>query len=511
MNKGKLVIISVLSGILSAFSFDFSCLWYMIFLSVSPVIYNILKYKSNIIFSLSVFSFTFYCISDIWILSVGTNYFDNKYPGVLISFLLLFLISAILSVFFILPFTVYKITGRKKFNNVLTICFMYILGEWLQGQFIPFAFPWNRLCNIVVQDTKFIQTASISGGLFITFLIVLINSMFALFFIYLSKREKKAIIFPIGALCIYFANIFAGTIIIKNTVNNNEPEKVILVQGNYSKKEKWNADPEIVFDRYLEILKNNMEPDTELAVFPETALSGIFFESNEQKEKLFEFCKEQNITLLFGAQYNDVDLRYNACAAAFPDKRFSDIYFKQILVPFGEYNPFFENSKFQFISNAFSKGSECVVIDTDIGKLGCGICFESVFPELISQNSVLGAEILVILTNDSWLGKFIPLYQHHSHSVLRAVENKKYVINCTNTGISSVISSDGEIISQSDINCFDTVTANVYSNNQITFYTLYGDLIIIVSCIIVSCLCFKMIFFRIREIIMLIKNSKKVE
>lgn len=507
MNKNKCICISGLSGLLSALSFNIDCLWFIIFFSFSPVCYIILKYKRHTQLILFNFIFIFYFISDIWILSIGVNYFENKYLGIFISVILLLVITFLLSIIFILPFTVYKNT-KYILTDILILSFLYIFGEWLQGQFVPFAFPWNRLCNIVVKDIKFIQTASVLGGLFITFLILLINFMIACFFIY---KKKKSYIFIIFSLSIYMLNIVTGEIILKNTQNNSEPQKVLLVQGNFSKKEKWNTSPEDVLDYYLQLTDKNLESNTKLVIYPETSLSSLIFENNSFKQKIFEFCNKNNITILFGAQYNEGEYRYNACAAAYPNKQYSKIYFKQILVPFGEYNPFFTESNIQFISNPFTKGSESTLIETEIGNLGCGICFESIFPDLISKNSSLGAEAIVILTNDSWLGRKLPLYQHHSHSILRAVENNKYVINCTNTGVSSVISANGEVIKKADINCSDTVSADIYTNSNITFYTKFGDIIIIPACFIVLWLCSKIIYLRILEIILYVKQRKSLE
>jgi len=507
MNKNKCICIAALSGLISALSFNINCLWFAIFFSISPVFYVILKYKCHTKLILFNFTFIFYCISDIWILSIGVNYFENKYLGIIISVILLLIISILLSIIFILPFTIYKNTNYI-FTDILILSFLYIFGEWLQGQFVPFAFPWNRLCNIVVKDIKFIQTASILGGLFITFLILLINFMIACFFIY---KKKKSYIFLIFALNIYLLNTIAGEIIIQGTQNNSEAENVLLVQGNFSKKEKWNTAPEDILDKYLKLTDKNLDNNTKLVIYPETALSRGIFENNLLKQKLFEFCNEKNITILFGAQYNKGEYQYNACAAAYPNKQYSKIYFKQILVPFGEYNPFFTESNIQFISNPFTKGDESILIETEIGKLGCGICFESIFPDHISKNSALGAEAIVILTNDSWLGRKIPLYQHHSHSILRAVENKKYVINCTNTGVSSVISANGEVIEKTNINCSDTVSADIYTNSNITFYTKYGDIIIIPACFIVLWLCLKTIYIKIAEIILFVKFKKSLK
>ena len=79
--------------------------------------------------------------------------------------------------------------------------------------------------------------------------------MIACFFIY---KKKKSYIFLIFALNIYLLNIIAGEIIIQGTQNNNEAENVLLVQGNFSKKEKWNTAPEDILDKYLKLTDKNL-------------------------------------------------------------------------------------------------------------------------------------------------------------------------------------------------------------------------------------------------------------
>jgi apolipoprotein N-acyltransferase len=133
--------------------------------------------------------------------------------------------------------------------------------------------------------------------------------------------------------------------------------------------------------------------------------------------------------------------------------------------------------------------------------IGCAICFESVFPGSVSECVKEGAEAIIILTNDSWLGNIIPLYQHHSHSVMRAVENNRYVLTSTNTGISSVINNKGEVIVQSELNTESVIESSFYMNNDISFYTKYGDVVIFPSCMIIIFVCLKFVFRQIYGLI----------
>ena len=158
----------------------------------------------------------------------------------------------------------------------------------------------------------------------------------------------------------------------------------------------------------------------------------------------------------------------------YPDNKDSAIYLKRILVPFGEYNPF-KLFKFQFTSTNFSPGEECSIINTENGNIGCAICFESVFPEASVDCVKAGAEVITVLTNDSWLGERLPLYQHHTHSIIRAVETNRYILTSTNTGISSVISNCGEIKSETDYNNEAVIEDTfLYDKRKFYIYPLGG-------------------------------------
>ncbi|MGN1481941.1 apolipoprotein N-acyltransferase [Porcipelethomonas sp.] len=498
--KYKIPLISLISGSVSAISFYNEYFWPLIFFSLSFPFYYILKYRQKTFNIMLQFSFWFYFFADIWLLRIGAYVIKNKFLAFFVSAILLVLISFILSLMMSFSFLLYKnLKIGNNFINILILSFIYIFGEWIQEQFIPFAFPWTRLCNIVSPNNLFIQTSSIFGGLFISFLVILINLFFSLALIHRKKIMNFSVFFLLG-ICIYFANIIPGYILINLPFDEKNSEEVMLVQANLSRKQKWTAEPKKVLEQYITMTKENISDDTKIVIFPETALSGKFFDDELFGSDLYKLAEKENITIIFGTQYNCDGKSYNACAAIYPDGNHSEIYLKQVLVPFGEYNPFIKSGKYQFISNPFSHGTKTVLIETEAGNFGCGICFESAFPTLISKNVLSGAEAIVILTNDSWLGEKIPLYQHHSHSVLRAVENKKYVINCTNTGISSVISPFGETISESDINQENTLTADIKMNNAITLYSMWGDIIILPSCFIILITSIKIIILKLIDI-----------
>ena len=89
------------------------------------------------------------------------------------------------------------------------------------------------------------------------------------------------------------------------------------------------------------------------------------------------------------------------------------------------------------------------LIDTDYGKLGGLVCFDSIYGSL-SANRLSTVNLIILSTNDSWYRDSAAVYQHNGHAVLRAVENRRYIVRSANTGVSSVISPTGRIMTMLD-------------------------------------------------------------
>ena len=118
-------------------------------------------------------------------------------------------------------------------------------------------------------------------------------------------------------------------------------------------------------------------------------------------------------------------------------------------MPFGEYVPlkslfFFFDSITQEVSD-FSPGSELVGVETPAGRMNAIICFEAVFPGLVRKFVNRGSQLIVNLTNDGWYGDGAAPYQHLAMARWRAVENRRYLLRATNSGISAIIDPAGRI------------------------------------------------------------------
>ncbi len=116
------------------------------------------------------------------------------------------------------------------------------------------------------------------------------------------------------------------------------------------------------------------------------------------------------------------------------------------------------------------------------------ICFEIIFPELSRSLVKNGAGVLVNLTNDAWFGKSSAAYQHFSMAVFRAVENRRSLVRCANTGISGFVDPAGRIMARTALFEDAVVVKAVPILTGKTVYTRIGDVLPIVCLIVLGVL-----------------------
>ena len=479
------IIFPLFSGILSAVAFSNGKTAYIIFFSLIPLIYSIKRSKNTFI-TMFIFSFSFYLIASSWILNAVNFLPFNKILNHICLFLFLFVIAFTQGIILSFPFIFYKKIIRNNILDYIFLASLYILGEFIQENIPYISFPWARLSAIVAEINIFIQSSSLLGGLFISFIIVLINGL--IYSILENIIIKKSPAVPLTALIVTItANISFG--MIRLSTHKYTPDKtVLLVQGNFSGEEKRTSDKKEITEAYLRLSYKNLTPETKMVVFPETAMPFYFDKNNEGTKALSEFAKTYNVTVLTGICTDNESGTFNSAVAFYPDGSFSEPYSKRILVPFGETIWFYDiiSKIIPQISemSSFTAGESPYPIKTDIGKIGGIICFESIYPEIARSTVKSGAEILAVISNDSWFGEGRAMYQHHCHSILRAVENERYLLRASSTAITSVISPLGEIIISAVPFKEETISSKISSISKRTVYSYVGD-IIVIPCIVI--------------------------
>lgn len=127
--------------------------------------------------------------------------------------------------------------------------------------------------------------------------------------------------------------------------------------------------------------------------------------------------------------------------------------------------------------------------------VGCAICYESIYGEYCTNYVRKGAELMTVITNDAWWGDTPGYKQHLSYASLRAIELRRDIARCANTGISAIINQRGEIVSHTNWWEDDILKGEVNLNDELTFFVREGDIIGRLS-VFIFCLLALMMFVR---------------
>ena len=78
-------------------------------------------------------------------------------------------------------------------------------------------------------------------------------------------------------------------------------------------------------------------------------------------------------------------------------------------------------------------------------RAGASICYEDAFPAEVMQ-ALPEADFLINVSNDAWFGDSLAPHQHLEIARMRALENGRYLLRATNTGISAIIDQHGRVL-----------------------------------------------------------------
>lgn len=496
----------VLSGALSALPLVIPSLGFMQWVSIIPcaiVLYIIadgdITKKGAYLLGFSFFM-SYYTVVFHWFMYMYPMEFAGISKGaalfvVIFATLGVSFVQSLFSSWLFVIFTLFaKSSAAKKFP-LLTPVFLpvlWVIFEWWQtvGWW---GVPWGRLCIGQASYTVTLQSASVFGSYFISFIIVLVNSFMA----YAMLKQTHSRLLCLTCVGVVILNTAFG--VAYRAIDKNEGEKirVAAIQGNISSEEKWTSGEEQfldIFNTHASLTREAAREGAKFILWSETALPYNFFQNSYgMVSRISSLARECNATLFIsvftegeGASYTDRgnDGLYNSVIKVNPDGTYSDeIYSKQHLVPFGEFVPM-QNlvmtlipplSEIQMLDRDLIAGNSSTPILVDEGKIGFGICFDSIYERVMLESAREGANILFVSTNDAWFGASRGLYMHNTQSALRAIETGRYVVRSANTGVSSVISPYGEVMELCPELSEGYVIGDVYMRSNTTVYTAIGN------------------------------------
>ena len=423
---------------------------------------------------------------------------------------------------------------KRRVAGVLPYIFLAVLWiaweKWYL-QSAEISWPWLVLGNAFAQSTRSVQwyeiTGSLGGSLWVwTANISIFWMLRSLTGEPMKPWIRKAL--PAWTLAVIAFPYAASAYIWHNFEEDSEGAlPVVIAQPNFDPYEKFEAmsqaeQTEVLLSLYEEALQGDGDWKG-LLIAPETFTGDVFLDdiaSGHTFRRFQTFLKRHpGAGLLFGASTYDIYrdrhskphilarrfgngwvVNHNSAILTDTSGR-ADVFHKSKLVVGTELTPYPKifvpiDDKLggvmgrcvgqehiacvRHLKYDAEGGRECVMV-------GVPVCYESVYGEYCTGYVKMGARMLAVITNDAWWGDTPGYKQHLSYSCLRAIETRRDIARCANTGISAIIDQRGEILSSTGWWQRCTLTGEVNLSSRTTFFVRHGDLVGL-ACVILTLL-----------------------
>jgi apolipoprotein N-acyltransferase len=340
-------------------------------------------------------------------------------------------------------------------------------------------FPWNLLGITQVDNVPLTRISTLTGVYGLSFEILLVNVAFAAAFLVHRSRRKMLLIASLAAAFV----LQAGRWIVPPLLLADRT--AVLLQQNLpvAETEPWTREFfQSTLRDFASLSLHALPPPNQqpgLIIWPESPAP---FQTNDPlfHDAISNLAVQSHAWVVVGAIGVDNPATvFNAAVLVSPTGQWDGRYSKIHLVPFGEYVPF--RSVFSFASGltqavgTFTKGTSRAPVSAGDTKLGVFICYESIFPNEIRQLVAQGAQVLVNISNDGWYGDSGAWAQHLNQARMRAVENHRWLLRDTNTGLTASIDPYGRVVAHLERKTRAALAAPYAFTNVITFYSQHGD------------------------------------
>ena len=403
-----------------------------------------------------------------------------------------------------------KVSGQKNAasgaairRTLVTVPFLWVAVELARTRIT--AFPWELLGYAQTGNFALTRVATFTGVYGLSFEIVLVNSVFAAAFLAAKKRRKALL----AAACAAVVILQTGQWLAPPPVATDRTALLVQPDIPIQTGEMWTKE---YFQSTLrELTAISLHPAGEkpgqrydLIVWPESP-SPFYTNDPLFRDAVSELARQSGTWVVAGsigitpamqatmpATMNSGEQSsgfqgsggqssqiFNSAALVDPQGEWVGRYDKVHLVPFGEYLPF--PRVFAFAGGLtkevgeFQRGGSRTPLDAGGQRLGMFICYESIFPDEVRQGPLQGAQVLVNISNDGWYGDSGAWKQHLQQTQMRAIENGRWLLAATNTGMTASVDPYGRIVAATPRKVRTALAAPYALSSSTTFYTRHGD------------------------------------
>ena len=416
--------------------------------------------------------------------------------------------------------------SKKKFNGSLP--YIFLMVTWIAWERFYFdaeiSWPWLVLGNSFARTTWAVQWYEMTGALGGSLWIWLCNlSIFGMMVSVsdgsLARWNAKAKAASLTGITLLFAVPLVISGIIgreyEDSMTSDESLDVVIVQPNIDPYNKFQAMTQsqqngIFLSLAESAVKHRKKDSTSvplLILAPETLTSDIMcgdYARSRTWKGFTSFLKDYpGVNILFGA--SAYDYIYTSEAPSYTARKIgeglwveshnsalitdgterTEIFHKSKLVVGVEHTPYprifcpLDNMLGGVMGRCVGQDEVSllnVMSGDTVIPVGCAVCYESVYGEYYTDYIRKGARAMTIITNDAWWGNTPGYRQHLSYASLRAIETRRAIARCANTGISAIISPSGKVLQPTPWWEQAVITGSIPLRDDITFYVSHGDI-----------------------------------
>jgi apolipoprotein N-acyltransferase len=383
--------------------------------------------------------------------------------------------------------------NRITRTNVALGCaaapFLWVTFEFVRAHLPEISFPWNLLGYSAAQNLALAQLTTVTGIYGLSFVMAAFNALLA----WADSAKtvslaKRSILIGVSLAALLIAAFPAQRFVPPASASHFAR----AVQPNFPEVESYPAD---WFQKYAsdmdELEELSLAPSshaTDLIVWPE-APAPFSWQDNQFSKRASRLAISAGHPFLAGviewksemlASGHTGQAPYNSAVLVDPQGQKVFVYDKRHLVPFGEYEPFpLIHRVVQSVSDevgGFHKGTAASVGSLSGGyKFGAYICYEAIYPDEVREFAEKGANLLINISNDGWFGKSAAADQHLRMARVRAVENRRWVLRVTNSGLTAAIDPYGRAYQTIPRDARGAVDLPYDFRTDTTLYTRFGD------------------------------------
>ncbi len=353
------------------------------------------------------------------------------------------------------------------------------------------AFPWELLGYSQTGNFALTRVATLIGVYGLSFEIMLVNSVFAAAFLAPREGAKQRRKWLLVAACAAAVILQSGQLLAPPPIAADRA--ALLVQPNIPIQDGAMWTREYFQNTLRDLTAVSLHPEGakadqhfDLIVWPESP-SPFYTNDPMFRDAVSALARQSGTWMVAGAigitsamhSGGESSEIFNSAALVNPQGEWVGRYDKVHLVPFGEYLPFprllaFAGGLTKEVGE-FQRGASRTPLEAGGERLGMFICYESIFPDEVRQGPLQGAQVLLNISNDGWYGDSGAWKQHLEQTQMRAIENNRWLLAGTNTGMTASIDPYGRIVAATPRKVRTALAAPYALNSGTTFYTRHGD------------------------------------